>query len=95
MAMEFVHGISVSEKDEAIAKNIINLANNLGMKVIAEGVETVSQLEFLEKRVCDEVQGYYFYKPMPAVEIERILRAQINYNEASLQEETTLYRPGY
>lgn len=73
MAMEFVHGISVSDKDEAIAKVIINLANNLGLKVIAEGVETENQLAFLENRVCDEVQGYYFYRPMPAEEIERIL----------------------
>jgi EAL domain-containing protein (putative c-di-GMP-specific phosphodiesterase class I) len=74
MAMEFVHGISVSEKDEAIAKVIINLASNLGLKVIAEGVETESQFEFLKSRVCDEVQGYYFYRPMPAADLERLLR---------------------
>jgi EAL domain-containing protein (putative c-di-GMP-specific phosphodiesterase class I) len=74
MAMEFVHGISVSEKDEAIAKIIINLAANLGLKVIAEGVETEYQFEFLKSRVCDEVQGFYFYKPMPASDVETILR---------------------
>lgn len=73
MAMEFVHGIAVCEKDEAIAKVIINLANNLGLKVIAEGVETEHQYEFLKNRVCDEVQGFYFYKPMPAEEAESVL----------------------
>lgn len=73
MAMEFVHGISVNEKDEAIAKNIINLADNLGLKVIAEGVETEGQLEFLKNRVCDEVQGYYFFKPMPPEEMLKVL----------------------
>ena len=73
MAMEFVHGITVSEKDEAIGKVILTLASNLGLKVIAEGVETEKQLNFLEKRVCDEVQGFYFYKPMPAGEVEKIL----------------------
>jgi diguanylate cyclase (GGDEF)-like protein len=65
MAMQFVHGIPASVKDEAIAKVIINLAGSLGLKVIAEGVETECQFEFLKNRVCDEVQGYYFYKPMP------------------------------
>jgi diguanylate cyclase (GGDEF)-like protein len=73
MAMEFVHGISVSEKDEAIAKIIINLAANLGLKVIAEGVETEFQYEFLKSRVCNEVQGFYFYKPMPAADVEALL----------------------
>ncbi|MEL4105388.1 EAL domain-containing protein [Oscillospiraceae bacterium WX1] len=76
MAMQFVHGISVSRQDEAIAKIIINLANNLGVKVIAEGVETENQMRFLEKRICDEVQGFYFYKPMPAEELEKILRSK-------------------
>ncbi len=73
MAMEFVHGISVSDKDEAIVKVIINLANNLGLKVIAEGVETENQYEFLRDHICDEVQGYYFFKPMPAHETEKTL----------------------
>lgn len=73
MAMQFVHGIANSDKDEAIAKVIINLAKNLGLKVIAEGVETNIQLDFLVGSICDEVQGYYFYKPMPAAEIQCIL----------------------
>lgn len=74
MSMEFVHGISVSDKDEAIAKTIINLANNLGLKVIAEGVETGPQYSFLKAHACDEIQGYFFHKPMMAADMERLLR---------------------
>lgn len=73
--MQFVHGIEHSEKDQAITKVIINLAKNLGIGVLAEGVETVPQKEFLAQKMCDEVQGYFYYKPMPAVEIEELLRS--------------------
>jgi EAL domain-containing protein (putative c-di-GMP-specific phosphodiesterase class I) len=71
--MEFVHGISKGNKDEAIVKTIIQLAKNLKLNVIAEGVETKAQFEFFNKHMCDEIQGFYFYKPMPAKEIEEIL----------------------
>lgn len=74
MDMQFVHGIEKSEKDKAITKVIISLAQNLGMKVVAEGVETEQQLQFLSQRMCDEVQGYYCCEPVPAEEIELILR---------------------
>lgn len=73
--MQFVRGIEHNEKDRAITKVIINLAKSLHMKVIAEGVETAWQLDFLSQKLCDEVQGYYFYKPMPAADMERVLRA--------------------
>jgi len=72
--MQFVQGIEQSQKDRAIAQVIINLAKNLHLKVIAEGVETGAQLSFLEEKLCDEVQGYFFYRPMPANEIEKVLR---------------------
>jgi diguanylate cyclase (GGDEF)-like protein len=71
--MQFVRGISTGNKDEAIAKTIIQLAKNLNLHVIAEGVETEAQFEFFNKYKCDEIQGYFFYKPMPASEIEAIL----------------------
>lgn len=71
--MQFVHGIEGSEKDQAITKVIINLAKNLGLEVLAEGVETMPQMEFLNKRMCDEVQGYYYFRPMTAEEIEDML----------------------
>lgn len=74
MDMQFVHGIEKSDKDKAITKVIINLAQNLGVKVVAEGVETEKQLQFLSRRMCDEVQGFYCYRPAPADEVETMLR---------------------
>ncbi|MBP7331492.1 MAG: EAL domain-containing protein [Firmicutes bacterium] len=73
--MQFIHGIEGGEKDQAITKVIINLAKSLGLEVLAEGVETAPQLAFLSQRMCDDVQGYYYYKPMPAAEIEKLLRS--------------------
>ena len=73
MAMQFVHGIAISSKDEAIAEVIVHLARTLGLRVIAEGVETQEQLEFLSERMCDEVQGFYCYRPMPAEDIATML----------------------
>jgi len=72
--MSFVRGINKNHKDEAIINVIIVLAKNLGLKVIAEGVETKDQLDFLRKQMCDEIQGYYYYKPMPANQIEELMR---------------------
>ncbi len=74
MDMQFVHSIGGSTKDQAVTKIIISLAKNLGLKVIAEGVETKQQLDFLARRMCDEVQGYYYFHPMPAEEVEAVLR---------------------
>ena len=71
--MSFVQGINIYCEDEAIIKVIIVLAKNLGLKVIAEGVETKEQLDFLKDQMCDEIQGYYFYKPMPANQIEELI----------------------
>ena len=72
--MEFVRGISSeSKKDKAIIKSIIQIAKNLGIKVMAEGVETEEQFNYLRKKKCDEIQGYYFYKPMTADEIRTIM----------------------
>ncbi len=76
--MQFIHGIERSDKDRAITKVIINLAKSLQLKVLAEGVETTPQLQFLRQRLCDEVQGYYHFKPMPAQETEAVLLAQLH-----------------
>jgi EAL domain-containing protein (putative c-di-GMP-specific phosphodiesterase class I) len=75
IAMPFIHGIDLNMKDEAIVKAIIVIAHNLELSVIAEGVETGEQLSFLRQRLCEEVQGYYYYKPMPANEMEKLLKA--------------------
>ncbi len=72
--ISFIRGININYKDEAIIKVIISLAKNLGLKVIAEGVETKEQFDFLRDEMCDEIQGYYYYKPMPASQIEELMR---------------------
>ena len=74
--MQFVHGIEGSEKDQAITKVILNLANSMNLNVIAEGVETNVQFDFLRRRMCDQVQGYYFFEPMPAEEIAKVLELE-------------------
>ena len=72
--ISFIKGIGLSKKDEAITKAVILLAGNLGLKTIAEGVENREQLDFLNSRMCDEVQGFYMHKPMPVDEMENLLR---------------------
>lgn len=68
----------VDKKDgAAIAHTVITLGHSLNMKVMAEGVETVEQLRFLREHGCNEVQGYYFGRPMPASAIERMLTGSL------------------
>jgi EAL domain-containing protein (putative c-di-GMP-specific phosphodiesterase class I) len=67
----FVRAMLTSQTNMAIVDTIIRLANNLHLRVIAEGVETAEEMAALAARRCDEVQGYYFAKPMPAEELSR------------------------
>ena len=76
IAMPFVQGIGVSETDQAITKAILLLGKSMGLRVIAEGVETENQLSFLVNNVCDEIQGFYYYKPMPVDEVTGLLKKQ-------------------
>ncbi|MEO6423473.1 MAG: EAL domain-containing protein, partial [Candidatus Nitrotoga sp.] len=69
----FVRDITIDSDDAVIVSTIINMARTLKLKVIAEGVETAEQLSFLKSQECDEIQGYYFSKPMPAEKINSLL----------------------
>ena len=60
--------------DQAIVRAVITLGASLGMKVVAEGVEGLDQLAFLERSGCDQVQGYHFARPMPGAEVPAFLR---------------------
>jgi len=70
----FVRDIATDPNDAAIVTAITTMAHSLGMKVIAEGVETQDQLEFLRDRNCDAMQGYYLSRPIPAEDMSRFLK---------------------
>ncbi|MCC8993851.1 MAG: EAL domain-containing protein [Candidatus Contendobacter sp.] len=69
----FVRNITDNPEDKAIVSAILSMARRLGLQTIAEGVETEGQLAFLRESGCDEVQGYYFSKPLPVAEFEGLL----------------------
>jgi EAL domain-containing protein (putative c-di-GMP-specific phosphodiesterase class I) len=72
----FVRDIPDDQDDTAITRAIINMAKNLNMQVVAEGVETIEQWSFLEEHGCDQVQGYLLAKPMAAELVEPLLRQE-------------------
>ena len=61
-------------RDTAIVRSLISMAHNLGLQVIAEGVETRGQAAFLRAEGCEEVQGYLYAKPLPVQDFERLLK---------------------
>lgn len=77
----FVRDITDDPDDKAIVGAIINMASSLGIKTIAEGVESFGQLEFLRTQGCDEVQGFYFSKPLTSEEFETFVK---QYNTSAI-----------
>jgi diguanylate cyclase (GGDEF)-like protein/PAS domain S-box-containing protein len=80
----FVRDIVTEKDDAAIVEAIIAMARTLGIGVIAEGVETREQLEFLRGRQCHEMQGYYFARPMPIEEMNHYFHIMKNGFSAKL-----------
>ena len=72
----FVKDLEASNDDAAICAAIIAMAHQLSLTVIAEGVETEKQVEFLRSNECDQVQGYLFGKPVPALDFENLFHAR-------------------
>jgi diguanylate cyclase (GGDEF)-like protein/PAS domain S-box-containing protein len=70
----FIADIVRDRNDEAIVASILSMAESLNLKVVAEGVETEGQLEIIQKMGCEEVQGYYFSRPLPAEGVAELLR---------------------
>jgi EAL domain-containing protein (putative c-di-GMP-specific phosphodiesterase class I) len=79
----FVRGILTNRDDTAIVDAIIAMAHSLNLKVLAEGVETKEQLNYLKMRNCDEAQGYYFSKPLKAEVVYRMNGTRRNVQTGS------------
>lgn len=74
MDQMFIRDLTVDRHDAAIALAIINMGHGLNLTVVAEGVETESQLQFLKNFQCDGMQGYYYSRPVPADDFEQLLK---------------------
>jgi len=74
----FIDNILTDGKESAIVEAMINLSHNLGLKVVAEGVEDIKQAEFLHQKKCDFIQGYYFAKPMSLDHLQAHLEKTFN-----------------
>ena len=70
----FIQDVAINPDDAAITAAIIGMAKNLNLRVIAEGVENEAQLSFLRAHQCDEIQGYYFSRPLSADKVADMLR---------------------
>ncbi len=81
---EFFNGTVNSERGRAVISTVVDLAKNLDMQVISEGVETIEQVEFLTEINCAMVQGYYFAKPMPMQDFEALWEKELNEMAAKL-----------
>ena len=66
----FFYKNQLDRNSKAIISAIIQLSRNLGVKVVAEGIETIDQVLFIQEEDCDYAQGYYYYKPMPLKDFE-------------------------
>jgi EAL domain-containing protein (putative c-di-GMP-specific phosphodiesterase class I) len=73
----FVRQISTLGDDATIVTAVIGMAHSLGLRVVAEGVETLDELEFLRVRQCDEAQGFYFSRPVPPRHFADLLRTGV------------------
>lgn len=75
----FIREMTKDPNSKALVSTIITMAQNLQLSVTAEGVETIEQVKYLQQQRCDEIQGYYFSKPLPAAEF------QAKYNSIQLE----------
>ena len=75
--MEFLSGQTDAERGKDIIEMVVALAKKLNIMVIAEGVETKEQAEFLSRAGCENMQGYYYAKPMPISEYEQFFKEHL------------------
>ena len=77
MDMRFVRNLEKSETDRRLVALILDIARYLGVRVVAEGVETKGQLDLLRSSGCDLVQGFYFSRPLPPEEFEELIKQEL------------------
>lgn len=70
----FIRGLKVNSQDEQLISAIIGMGKSLGLTIIAEGVETIEQLNFLQHQLCEEGQGYLFSKAVPSEDFVQLLQ---------------------
>ena len=85
MDMKFVRNIENSEMDFRLVELILDIAKYLNLTVVAEGVETKGQLELLQNAGCNIVQGYYFSRPLPPEEFEKLIQREIAIERGTKQ----------
>lgn len=90
IAQSFVRDLTSDQDNIAIVNAVIAVAHSLNIKVIAEGVETLQQLQFLRARQCDEMQGFYFGHPVKAETFTELLRTGYALKDVCLFESSTL-----
>jgi EAL domain-containing protein (putative c-di-GMP-specific phosphodiesterase class I) len=73
----FVRQITTTPEETTIVSTIISMARGLNLRVVAEGVETSEELEFLRSHLCDEAQGYLFSRPVPPQEFAKLLETPV------------------
>lgn len=83
----FVRELPENLGDASISKAIISMAHSMGIEVIAEGVETEDQCKFFSKNLCEQIQGYYYARPMPFDQMLDFIRNDITLNKTLLQAE--------
>jgi EAL domain-containing protein (putative c-di-GMP-specific phosphodiesterase class I)/ActR/RegA family two-component response regulator len=88
----FVQDVTTSPDDAAIVRAIISLGHSLGLAIVAEGVETDAQVEWLRRERCEQIQGYVFSRPLPAAQFEALLRSRkgLEARDAGAQDAKTL-----
>ncbi len=73
----FIRNLPKDAEDKAIARAIISMGRTLGLTVVAEGVEKIEQLNYLRENSCDEMQGYFFSKPVDSLKFAELLQKHI------------------
>ena len=85
----FINNLTSSSEAAAVVQGIIRLAHSLRLKVIAEGVETLEQVEFLQNHGCDQYQGFYLSRPLTAVAYEALMRAEMQATSDAAEDEAS------